>query len=330
MLRTSLFALICSLLLAVLPASQASADALSDLGKYSVFSQSDYNDAANGKIVTARGPSLNFPRDLSVQALYVLRAPVPKALAMHQQWDAGRHSELKVYLHHDFSTHPSAADFSQSLPGNGAVRKLIAATQKLPDTGDLQLSKAEAESFKAAGSVQSFWSQVLFHRATAFLQRGLSGEPPYDTSAGSARVSDEVSRLLREQPKVHAAFRPIIGASALGGGGAGSVLPYWELFDVEDTAAFSLGATSAIQNGDSAQMADFQYYASGGYFTFITLYQMWPITVDGKSATLVWRVDCLSSLSLADLRPFERMGSGAAMMQDVRRIITFFERDMGR
>jgi len=319
-------------------APRAHADAQSDLAKYSVFPQVDPSSLSGGKILTLRGPALNFSRDLSVQALYLVHAPVPRALAMQQQWDAGKHPELKVYVHHDFSTHPTPADFSQSIPGNGAVRKLVDATEKLPDMGDLQLSKAEAAAFKKSGGagafpadVQSFWSQVLFHRASAFLQHGLSGEAAYDSADGSVRVADEVSRLLSEQPKIRAAFGPLIDRSPLGGG-AGSLplLPYWELFDVEGQAAFSLGTAASIQSGGTAQALDLQYYAAGGYYTFITLYQMWPVTVDGKPATLVWRVDAISSLSLSDLRPFERMGSGAAMMKDIQRIINFFQKDMGR
>jgi hypothetical protein len=107
-------------------------------------------------------------------------------------------------------------------------------------------------------------------------------------------------------------------------------LPYWELFDVEGQAAFSLGATSSVQTGDSAQMVDLQYYASGGYYVFITLYDFIPVTVGGQPATLVWRVDTISSLSLSDLSPIEHIGSGAAMMKDIQRIINFFQRDTGR
>jgi hypothetical protein len=316
-------------------ASRAHADPVADLGKYSVFTQVDLGSLAAGKVLTMRSPSLGFARDLSVQAVYLVHAPVARTLDMHRQWNATRHSDLKVYLHHDFSGHPTAADFNLSIPGNSAVRRLAEATEKLPSTADLQLSKEEAASFKNSGgggdfppSVRDFWSQVLFHRATAFVERGLSGLPPYDSGEG-ARVSDEVSRLIREQPNVRAAFGPIIGRSPLGGaGGAGS--GYYELFDVEGQAAFSLGASYSGQTGDTAQMLDLQYYASGGYYTYFTLYQMWPVTVGGKPATLVWRVDTMSSLELSDLPPFQRMGSGSAMMADVRRIITYFQKDMGR
>jgi hypothetical protein len=270
--------------------------------------------------------------------VYLIHAPVSRALQLHEQWDAGKHAELKVYVHHDFSTHPTLADFSQSIPGNGAVRKLTEATEKLPDLSDLQLSKAEAATFKNTGgggaypaSVQSFWSQVLYHRATDFLHSGLSGLPLYESGGGSARVSQEVSRLLGEQPRVHAAFAPIIDRSPLGGGiGSAPLMPYWELFDVENEAAFNLGAATSIISGDTAQMVDFQYYASGGYYTYITLYQMWPVTVNGKAATLVWRVDSMASQALSDLPPFDRMASGVAMTKDVLRIITFFRKDEDR
>ena len=104
--------------------------------------------------------------------------------------------------------------------------------------------------------------------------------------------------------------------------------PYWELFD-EGAAAFSLGADCSVQSADSAQLLELQYYASGGYYAYITLYQMSPVTVDGKPATLVWRVDAISSLSFADLGPFDRMGSGSAMMKDIERIVSFFKRDTG-
>jgi hypothetical protein len=337
MLRTRLPALALCLFLAGLITPRSHADALSDLAGSSVFSQVDPASLAGGKVLTAH-PALGFPRDLSVQAVYLIHAPLARTLDMHKNWDAQRHPELKVYLHHDFSTHPTLADFTLPIPSNSAVHRLAAATGKLPDLSDLQLSKPEAATFRnSAGggafppAARAFWSQVLLSRASAFLQRGLSGQPPYDSSEGSVRAADETSRLLREQPKVRAAFRPIIGQSPLSGGaGALPLAPYWELFDVEGQGAFSLGADCSIQSADSAQLLDLQYYASSGYYAYFTLYQMWPLTVGGKPATLVWRVDSISSLSLSDLGPFDRMGSGAAMMRDIERIINFFQKDMGQ
>ena len=78
------------------------------------------------------------------------------------------------------------------------------------------------------------------------------------------------------------------------------------------------------------QAVDALYYASGGYYVALTLYQLWPVTVNGKASTLVWRGDMISASSLADLHGIERLGSESAMMKDISKAVTFFRRDRGR
>lgn len=321
-----------SLLLLFATAGARAADALAELGRFSVFEKLDPGRLAGEKVVSARSPALDSPRDLSVQAVYLVPAPLHKAVELHRQWDPARHPELKVYLHGDLSAKPSAAEFAKlnTVLDNHAAHALAAATSKLPDKGELQLSDAEAQSFAKGQPAGAFWSRILLQRASDFAAHGLAGQPPYQAGGQSARVADEVSRLLKEQPKVRAQFRGLIEQTPLGGG-AGS-LPgsgYWELFDVEGTGALSLGAAYALESRDAAQLLDLQYFASGGYFAYLTLYQMWPVTVNNQPATLVWRGDSLSSLSLGELRGVERMGSGAAMMKEVQRAIGFFQRDSG-
>lgn len=321
------------ILLSSAPAAQA--DPAADLAKFSVFPPLDLNKLANGKVQVARGPALDFPRDLSVQALYLVPAPLAKTVELHKQWDPSRHPEMKVYLHGDLSATPRANDFSKmaGAPNNGAVKALLAATEKLPDKGPLQMSDAEAQTFgkgSGASAVNVFWSHLLLQRATNFAGRGLAGEPPYEFGGQTARVSEEVSRLLKEQPKIRAQFRPLIDQTPLGGSTGAAPSQYWELFDVDGTAAYSLGASYSVASGDFAQLLDLQYYASSGYFAFITLYQMWPVTVGGKPATLVWRGDSLSSLSLSELHGIERVGSGAAMMKEIQRMVTYFQKDNGQ
>jgi hypothetical protein len=326
----------------MLTSMRAKSDPLSELAKFSVFQGVDLSSLAGGKIVTARGPMLDSPRDLSVQAIYVLPFSVQKTLELHKQWDATKHPELKVYAHRDLSAKPALGDFvkSTSIPSNAAVRSLISATQKLPAREELQMSNAEAKEFANASggtqgampqAVSEFWSQLLFKRASSFVEHGLGAQPAYDFAKQSARVSEEASRLLKEQPKLRSQFQALISQTPLGGDN-GSLSPslYWELFDVEGQAAFSLGAAYSRDAGDSSQLLDMQYYASGGYFVFITLYQMWPITVDNHPATLVWRGDSISSLALSELHGVERMGSGAAMMKEIQRTINFFQKDTGR
>ena len=78
--------------MACLGTSGARADALADLSRYSVFQQVDPASLSGGKVLTLRGPALNSPRDLTVQALYLIHAPVARTVELHRQWDAGKHS----------------------------------------------------------------------------------------------------------------------------------------------------------------------------------------------------------------------------------------------
>ena len=75
------------------------------------------------------------------------------------------------------------------------------------------------------------------------------------------------------------------------------------------------------------QSADVLYYASGGYYAAVTLYQFWPVEVDGKSSTLVWRGDLISSAELADLRGVERLGSESALLRDVAKSVRALRSD---
>jgi hypothetical protein len=70
-----------------------------------------------------------------------------------------------------------------------------------------------------------------------------------------------------------------------------------------------------------------QYYSSAGYYVLLTLYQYWPISVDGHPATLVWRGDLLSSASLGELRGVEKLGSLAAMKKEIQKSIALFVDD---
>ena len=79
--------------------------------------------------------------------------------------------------------------------------------------------------------------------------------------------------------------------------------------------------------GGTYQAADVLYYASGGYYVALTLHQMWPVTVDGKPSTLVWRGDMISSAALGSLHGVERLGSESVMMKHITKAVTLFRRD---
>lgn len=313
------------------------ADAVSDLASFSVFGKVDLAQLAKSDVKTAHGPPMSNSRFLAVQSCYVAIGSSPaQQIEALRQWDATRHRELKVFLHSDLPSNPTASNFEKlkNAPGNAPVRSFVAATQKL--SSELQLSKDEAKKFSAgAGSggaipepVAAFWAEVLTARTKSFVSGGMSAEPPYDHAGPSIRASDEVNGLLREQGKIRSQFSGFLGGTGIGRG-AGSLKPelYWELLDVDDQGVITLGATYSRGAGGTYQAADVLYYASGGYYVALTLYQMWPVTVEGKPSTLVWRGDMISAASLGSLHGVERLGSESVMMKNITKAVTLFRRD---
>jgi hypothetical protein len=319
---------------------RACADPVSELASFSIFDKVDLAQLAKSDVKTAHGPPMKNSRFLAVQSCYVTPGAPAQQMEALRRWNPSKYRELKVFLHSDLPSSPSPANFDKlkNAPDNASVRSFVAATQKLGS--DLQVSKEEVKRFSAAAggggaipaAVAAFWTDVLTARTKAFVSGGMAAQPPYDHASPSVRASDEMNGLLREQEKIRRQFSGLLGATAIGRG-AGS-LPaelYWELLDVDDQGVVTLGASySRGGAGGSYQAADILYYASGGYYVALTLYQLWPVTVEGKPATLVWRGDMISSASLGSLRGVERLGSESVMMKNITKAVSAFRRDTGR
>lgn len=317
----------------------AYADAISELASFSIFDKVDLAQLAKSDVKTAHGPPMSNPRFLAVQSCYVALGSSPaQQIEALRRWDATRHRELKVFLHSDLSSNPTPASFEKlkNASDNASVRSFVAATQKLGP--ELQISRDEARKFSAGAgagggvipaSVVAFWTDILTARTKSFASSGMSGQPPYDHTGPSIRASDEVNGLLREQGKIRSQFSGLLGATGIGRG-AGSLKPelYWELLDVDDQGVITLGASyNRSGTGGTYQAADVLYYASGGYYVALTLYQLWPVTVEGKPSTLVWRGDMISAASLGSLHGVERLGSEAVMMKNISKAVILFRRD---
>jgi hypothetical protein len=332
--------LVASLLLLFIARSiTLAADAVSELAGFSIFDTVDVNELAKSDVKTMPGPPMGG-RFLSVQSCYVVPGSPEKHIEALRQWNPTKHPELKVFLHSDLPTSPTAANFTKlkDAPDNASVRALVAATEKLGS--DLQISKEEAKKFSGGGggggvmpaSVVNFWTDILTTRTKKFASGGSAAQPPYDHTGEAIRPSDEFSSLLKQQDKVRRQFSAFLGGTGIGRG-AGSLGPelYWELLDVDDRGVLTLGASyHRAAAGGAQQAADALYYASGGYYVVLTLYQMWPVTANGKPSTLVWRGDMISSAALASLHGVERLGSESAMRKDISKAVTAFRKDTAR
>jgi hypothetical protein len=319
----------------------ACADPVSELASFSIFDKVDLTQLAKSDVKTAHGPPMRNSRFLAVQSCYVTPGSPAQQVEALRRWNPANYRELKVFLHSDLPSNPGPANFEglKNAPGNASVRSFVAATQKL--SPELQISKEEAKRFSGATgaggggvmppAVVAFWTDVLTARTKSFVSGGMAAQPPYDHAGPSVRASDEVNGLLRDQGKIRQQFSGLLGATAIGRG-AGS-LPaelYWELLDANDQGVVTLGASySRSGAGGTYQAADVLYYASGGYYVALTLHQLWPVTVDGKPSTLVWRGDMISSAELGSLRGVERLGSESVMMKNITKAVTAFRRSIG-
>ena len=328
-----------SLMLIAGPKS-ACADPVSELASFSIFDKVDLTQLAKSDVKTAHGPPMKNSRFLAVQSCYVVPGSPAQQMEALRRWNPAQHRELKVFLHSDLPSNPGPANFERlkDAPGNASVRSFVAATQKLGP--DLQISKDEAKRFSVAAGggggvmpprVVAFWTEVLTGRTKTFVSGGMTAQPPYDHAGPSVRASDEVNGLLRDQGKIRQQFSGLLGATGIGRG-AGS-LPaelYWELLDANDQGVVTLGASyNRGGAGGTYQSADVLYYASGGYYVALTLHQLWPVTVEGKPSTLVWRGDMISSAELGSLHGVERLGSESVMMKNITKAVTAFRRQSG-
>jgi hypothetical protein len=322
------------------PAFSVNADPITDLRSQSVFKDADLSKLAGGSISATAVPNMQMARDMSVQSAYVVRAPVRTTVGLIQQWDPTRHAELRTYLQGNLSQRTSSNDFQNlaSAPSNSSVRALVAATEKLPgDASALQLSGAEANQYNSVGSngrsvpgpVVSFWSRVLAQRVDSFVSGGLGAEPPYQTTGETISPATEVRQLIESSGNARSYFSSVISATPAGGG-RGALTPSlsWQLFDADGQAVVSLDAFYARPVGDGYQTVDIGYYASGRYYAVVTLQQLWPVQVGGRDATLIWRVDLVSSPAYSGQRGINRLGSGAATMRQIQANIGAFLKDL--
>lgn len=316
----------------VFPSTIRAADPVSEMAGFSVFGKVNLAELARGEVKTASSMPMDTARYLSVQSCFVIPKPPAQVLAAMKRFNPTAHRELKVYLHSDLPATPSASNFSKlnNPPENRAVKSLAAATEKM--SPELQLSRAEVQTYSAGQPVFAFWTGVLAKRAQNFAAGGAAAEAPYEHAGNAVRPGQEFSGLVGQQAKVNRQFGGFLGSTGLIGG-KGSLQPdlYWELLQVEDEGVLTLGASyNRSTAGGGAQIADGLYYASGGFNVALTLYQLWPVEIEGRISTLVWRGDFISANSLGELRGIERLASESAMRKDILKAATILQRDTSR
>ncbi len=323
------------------------AEPSAELATFSSFESVDLRQLAKGEILARRGSLMDFSRGISTETCFLVPAPMQATLETLQTWNPTSHASLEVSIHRGIQSPPQDADFealrlqTSNNSQQWLVEKTFAAGKGRPD---IHLS---AEDLAALGSIskpsardaqereaETFWKGVLKQRAVRFQKGGIAALPAYRRGAEEVHPLDEARSLLAEEMSLAQHFGSLLRQTGLSGEApSGLSQPsqgYWELSKISDHATLTLGAVFTRPSGPSVQVLDCQYFATGSYYLSLTLYELWPVTVDGREATLVWRGDLFSAPSLAVTRGTERLAYGAIMLQEIKKTIRFFREDVTR
>jgi len=309
---------------------------------FSDFAQIDLSQLPGGDVLVARDALMNFPNGISGQTCFAVPQPAEDTAKRLQTWDPSLHSDLKVYAFRPLHVPCELTDFQQLDFGSGQypVRWLLDKTlASSAAKSELNLTRDEVNELAACvqkrrdpQAVGRCWANLLFARASKFQQQGSVGVLPYQMNGETVSPAVQLHAILLEQARVAGEFAPFLKKIGLLGNEAAttSLAPfyYWTFFDADHHGTLSLGAVYLLAVGDHYQLADFEYYVSGNYYTSLTLYEVWPIQVGGKPGALVWRGDYFAAPTLAFTKGTERIAYGALMMQDIKREIRCFRDDL--
>ena len=324
------------LALALVTVSPAKADLNADLA-FSAFSNVDVDALSGGAILQSRGGLVYFERGIMTQALYIIDAEPKDVVYKLSHWSPHQHSELNVWFHQVLPAKPTLADFSgmANIPENKSVEYQFEATEKMDaNNPTLQLSKSEAQGVAAlkGGNAKELyaraWAPILLSRINSFLG-GRGGSDTYYVNGKDIRPLTDIKSLLHAETKVYGQFQRFLNQTPVksSSGAAIKLQPvtlYYDLFDVQGYAALATGAIYQTAVGTGYQSFDVEYFINSGVYATVEMEQLWPITVGGKTKTLVWRGDFVSAPSIAGLGGTERLASRMIMLQDVKQGILAF------
>lgn len=324
------------------PATAVAADdPLPSLKSFSAFTSVDLRRLEGGEILGEPGSQMEFPNGISTETCFAVLVPAEEAARRLQIWDPSLHGTLKTLQFHLVKKSCTAADFQSLtlLPANRPQRWLIdKSLATVSGKSELNLSRDEGQQLSALArtkpspeAISAFWSKVLLDRTTRFQEQGFAGLPRYEMADQPISPLVHLRALLAERKAIAGEFAPLLNrCGMLGDSGKPTLEPfhYWALYEANRHATLTLGAVYLLPTSDRFQLLDVQYYVNGTYYTFATLYDVWPIELGQKPAALVWRGDFFSAPRLAYTRGVERLAYAAVMLQELKSSIRSFQKEV--
>jgi len=319
----------------------AASDPLESLKTFSDFQSVNLERLLDGEILSVRGSLMDSPNGICAQTCFVVPVTAKEAVKRLRTWDPSSHEALKVFAFHPMRAPCHANDF-QSLGvdfDQYGFRWLLdktlatsAAKSELNLTHDEARRLADcAQSHSDPQTVGTCWADLLQQRTTAFLDKGFAGVTPYEANGVTVSPTEQLRSMLRERTSVSREFAALLRQSGVLDAPPSArltPLPYWGLYEANHRTMLNLGAIYVLPVEDHYQLMDAEYYVSGSYNGAITLCEIWPIRVGGKSVALVWRGDFVSARTLALVKGVNRIAYGAIMVQEIKKVVRCFQDDL--
>ena len=289
---------------------------------WSGFEKVDVEKLARGKIATVCNGGMGFARGMSAQAVFVVKATPEVAVRTLLTSDPTKHPDEETYQRPLFHNETEAGFGKIRLdPKIASVRRLLEVMRKREE---LHLSREETDRLPKGNGVeeaQRFWAETMRLRWTQWTQRGEL------RATESIDVRGEIGSLLKEEPKVARHFAELLTPFTATGTPAVPTVHYWDLSNVNQTAAICLGVIYTRVVDGRQQVLDVSYYASSGYLTSVTLYELVPIMIGGEPRTLVWEGCMVSAPALAGGFGVKKAIGSRLMVGDLEKSIRFFQTD---
>jgi len=298
------------------------ADAVESLRSWTSIAGVGLRELAAGKISTSSNASMDLDRGMSCQAVFLVNAPVATTFQALMKFNPTRHPDLDVSQHHVFSGEQDSGFDKLRVDAKAAASAAL--IRGLRDASVLQLAKREVALIpkeSTAEAAQRFLSGILSERWTRFSKNGeLGGVATFD--AGS-----ELRSLLGEESKVAGHFGPLLAPTKAKGAPGTPKYFYWDLSTVDKKSAVQLGAVYTTETKEGRQILDITYYSSSGYLVALTLYEMLPVSLDGREQTLVWQGSMVTATGVAGGFGIKRKIGSRMMLGDVEKWIRIFRQE---
>jgi hypothetical protein len=288
----------------ILPALVSADPVETAIRSKSPFKDFTMSQVADGQVLESREGSSLSPQIEAVQTCFVIKA-VPKIVAGRMLgWNPAGKPGLDVSKHQTLTSSAGAETFSKTLSplfasSDDGTAWIAAQSKKATAAScELILTPEEKKQLAAASTpakLASAWSALMAARFASFREHG----------------SADFSRLLSSVEKLGAG--PIPAPS-------GGAVYYWEVGKLSDRGKLSEGLTWTSPTSPE-RVFDGEFFVTSEYTASLNVSTLWPVTVAGKAATLVWRIDAAFASQFTDQSGAERIASSGLMLASTKKTI---------